>query len=72
MTLAQVLDQLVDDGWYLKVTPAMLGPKKCWRVWLSWRQGDPPHKEESKRLDTLDEVATWLTNTAEGWSFEDE
>ena len=72
MTLAKILDQLVDDGWYLKLAPAKQGPKSVWRVWLSWRQGDPPHKETSAKLDTLDDMTTWLENTAEQWRFDEE
>lgn len=71
MTLVEILDQLLEDGWYVKISMAKQGPAPCWRVWLSWRQGDPPHKEASKRLDTLDEVATWLYNTMNDWEWDE-
>lgn len=72
MTLAEILDQLLEDQWFVKISSAQKGPDPVWRVWLSWRQGPPPHKEESKRLDTLEDVATWLYNTMNNWRFDDD
>jgi len=72
MTLNKILNQLHADGWYLKLAPGQKGPEKCWRVWLAWRQGDLPHKEESARLGNLTDVATWLENTADQWRFDDD
>ena len=65
------IEALRGHGWFVKLATASLGPNTGWKVWLSWRQGEPPHKEESKRCATLIEAAEWLVRTAGSWDYED-
>jgi hypothetical protein len=68
----KAIEELKAAGWYIKVATATLGPDPGWKVWLSWRQGPPPHKEESHRCATLVEAAEWCVATAAAWIYEDE
>ena len=72
VTLSTTLDALLDAGWFVKISSAARGPDPVWRCWLSWRQGDMPHKEESKKCATLDEAALWFRTTASTWNFDEE
>ena len=59
------MNELAAEGWFIKV---MFDGK--WRCWLSWRQGDLPHKESSGKFNTLAEAEAWLAATAADWEFE--
>ncbi len=64
------LDALINSGWYIKLVSDLDSrPEPCWRVWLSWRKGKMPHKEESTRVNSLEEAETWFTETAQQWDF---
>lgn len=64
------LATLADQGWHVRIMTDHNGPKPAWRVWLRWPQGPLPHKEESKRVDTLEDAAAWLAETAGAWEWD--
>ena len=73
MTAAQAAKALEDLGktdWHVKLALDRFAPEPMWRVWLSWRRGPEPHKEESTRVPDLKGAAEWCTKTIEAWDYE--
>ena len=67
MAVTPTINKLVEKGWHIKMMTDYTQPEPCWRVWLSWRKGQMPHKEESGRVVSLEQAAMWLETTAAAW-----
>ncbi len=69
--LGSVLEDLVDEGWYCKIAPDTGGPRRAWKCWLRWPQGELPHREESTKCSDLDAASKWFRETADNWPEEE-
>lgn len=58
------LDELMSDGWFVKIA----SKENQWQCWLSWRGGDPPHKEAFAIHPNLSAVVKWFDETVINWN----